>query len=61
MVDFWCLDALQLTFIFVYIMLINKIRIGKRLVDSNQCQSKLENFKALLFSSENEVVTTTLR
>ena len=30
-------------------------------MDSTQYQSKLENFKALLFSSENEVGTTTLR
>ena len=37
----------------------NKIRIEKR-IDSTQYQSKLENLKALLFSSENEVVTTTL-
>ena len=29
-------------------------------MDSTQYQSILENFKALLFSSENEVVTTTL-
>ena len=39
----------------------NKIRIGKRIDGSTQYQSKLENFKALLFSSENEVVTATLR
>ena len=30
-------------------------------MDSIQSQSKLENFKVLLFSSENEMVTTTLR
>ena len=30
-------------------------------MDSTQYKSKLENFKALLFSCENEVVRTTLR
>ncbi len=30
-------------------------------MDSNQSQSKLENIEVLILSSENEIVTTSLR